>query len=195
VAGSSKYSVIYSGFAIMVLFLLWLYVGWLIILIGAQVAYFHQHPCAYDPHYLWRHGTHAFYERTVLRLLVSIAARTLGGQPPATLDDLAADMGVPISIVEELIDELWSSGLVGRLEESRAIVLVKPPELIGIQAVLDILREKIPGGQPKMPSSGDAIDDVLRRRDDAAANALSGITVRALAMKKPLSASSSVPSS
>lgn len=60
VAGSSKYGAIYSGFAIMVLFLLWLYVGWLIMLIGAQVAYFHQCPHGYEPHYLWRHGTHAF---------------------------------------------------------------------------------------------------------------------------------------
>ena len=104
-------------------------------------------------------------------------------------------MGVPRSIADELIDELRSSGLVGRLEESQAIVLVKSPELIGIQAVLDTLREKAPSGPPKMPNSGDAIDDVLRCRDDAAANALSGITLRVLAMKKPLSASPSVPSS
>ncbi len=47
VVESSKYSAIYSGFAILILFLLWLYIGWVIILVGAQVAFFHQHPAAY----------------------------------------------------------------------------------------------------------------------------------------------------
>ena len=40
VAGSAKYSAIYSGFAVLILFLLWLYAGWLIVLIGAQFSFF-----------------------------------------------------------------------------------------------------------------------------------------------------------
>jgi membrane protein len=182
VVGSSKYSAIYSGFAIMILFLLWLYVGWLIILIGAQVAYFHQHPHAYELHCLWRQGTHAFRERTALRLLTSMATRTIGGKPPATLDELAADAGVPLSIMEDLVDELRSSGLVGRLEDSKALVLMTSPELIGIQTILDILREKSIG-LSKGSNSGDAIDDVIRCRDDAAARALSGRTLHNLAVQ------------
>lgn len=182
VAGSSKYSAIYSGFAIMILFLLWLYVGWLIILIGAQVAYFHQHPHAYEPHYLWRQGTHAFRERTALRLLVSMAARTICGKPPASLDDLATDAGVPLPIVEDLVDELRSSGLVGRLEDSKAFVLMTPPHLIGIQSILEILREKS-AGLSKVSTSGDAIDAVIQCRDEAAARALSGLTLHNLAVQ------------
>ena len=47
VAGSTRYTAIYSGFAALVVFLIWLYVAWLIVLIGGQVAYFHQHPTSY----------------------------------------------------------------------------------------------------------------------------------------------------
>ena len=47
VASSSRYSAIYSSFAVLILFLIWLYVGWLIVLAGAQVAYYHQHPSSY----------------------------------------------------------------------------------------------------------------------------------------------------
>src|SRR3990167_1112734 len=43
VASSTRYYAIYSSFAILLLFLLWLYVGWLIVLLGAQVAYAYQH--------------------------------------------------------------------------------------------------------------------------------------------------------
>src|ERR687891_1359651 len=38
VANSAQYAAIYSSFAIMIVFLIWLYTGWLIFLIGAEVA-------------------------------------------------------------------------------------------------------------------------------------------------------------
>src|SRR5919106_5331153 len=47
VANSAKYAAIYSSFAIMIVFLIWLYAGWLIFLVGAEIAYFHQHPYAF----------------------------------------------------------------------------------------------------------------------------------------------------
>ena len=42
--GSTSYTAIYSGFAILLLFMIWLYLGWMILLIGASIAYYHQHP-------------------------------------------------------------------------------------------------------------------------------------------------------
>ncbi len=42
VAKSTKYAAIYSSLAVLILFMIWLYVNWLILLIGAQIAYCHQ---------------------------------------------------------------------------------------------------------------------------------------------------------
>lgn len=39
VASSSKYAAIYSSFAILVLFMIWLYVSWLVLLFGASLAF------------------------------------------------------------------------------------------------------------------------------------------------------------
>jgi membrane protein len=44
VSGSGRYNAIYSGFAIIVLLLIWLYVSWLILLIGGRIAFYLQHP-------------------------------------------------------------------------------------------------------------------------------------------------------
>lgn len=44
VVGSGKYVAIYSSFAIMLTFMIWLYLNWLILLIGAQVAFYLQNP-------------------------------------------------------------------------------------------------------------------------------------------------------
>src|SRR5262249_23718736 len=42
-----KYTAIYSGFAVVILSLIWLQVAWLIVLVGGQVAYADQHPSSY----------------------------------------------------------------------------------------------------------------------------------------------------
>lgn len=44
VAGSSNYTAVYSGFAILIIFMIWLYLSWLILLIGASISFYHQHP-------------------------------------------------------------------------------------------------------------------------------------------------------
>jgi membrane protein len=44
IASSTSYAAIFSSFAVLVLFLLWLQVVWLVVLVGGQVAYVHQHP-------------------------------------------------------------------------------------------------------------------------------------------------------
>src|SRR5690606_36027837 len=43
VAGSGSYAAIYSSFAILVLFLIWIYVSWSIVLGGAEIAYLVDH--------------------------------------------------------------------------------------------------------------------------------------------------------
>ena len=88
----AQYSAIYSGFAVLVLFLLWLYVGWLIVLIGAQFSFFHQYPTAYVSRLLWQQGTHAFRERLALNLLVVLTRQYLKGEGPMPAGDLAIEL-------------------------------------------------------------------------------------------------------
>lgn len=45
--GVSNYNAIYGSFATLPLFLIWLYFGWIFILIGAQIAYAYQHKQTY----------------------------------------------------------------------------------------------------------------------------------------------------
>ena len=47
IANSVRYAAVYSSFAILVFFFIWVYASWLIILVGAEVACFHQYPGSY----------------------------------------------------------------------------------------------------------------------------------------------------
>ena len=44
IGGSSKYTAIYSGFAVLLVFMIWLYLSWIILLVGATIAFYHQNP-------------------------------------------------------------------------------------------------------------------------------------------------------
>jgi membrane protein len=44
IVGSTRYAAIYSSFAIAIIALIWLYLSWLVLLLGAQVAFYVQNP-------------------------------------------------------------------------------------------------------------------------------------------------------
>jgi membrane protein len=184
VAASAKYSAIYSSFAVLILFLLWLYAGWVIVLIGAQFSFFHQHPSAYQSRLLWQQGTPAFRERLVLNLLLILARQYLKGGAPVRAPDLARALSFPLSLVEEQLEQLVESGVIGMMQQPEGVTLIKPPELISITGILDAVR----GGNqaaPRLPvGSRDPVEPVLRRRDEAVEQALAGCTLRSLALEE-----------
>ena len=180
VATSGKYSAIYSGFAVLVLFLIWLYASWMIILVGAQVSFFIQHPAAYQARFPWQQDTPARRERLVLEILSTLGRRHLRGDGPLCLTELANELGVPSPVVEERITELVDHGLLARTAEPEGVGLFKPPELIAVNEVLELVH----GGPATAPGylqkPGDPIDNLIQRRDIAAAQSLDGMTLHSL---------------
>ena len=184
VAQSANYSAIYSGFAVLILFLIWLYAGWMIVLIGAQVAYFHQHPAAYQPHLLWQQGTQVFRERLALDVLLSLTRRYLQGTGPVRSSELAAELDIPASLIEEEVDQLVLAGLLGKVAQPEGLSLLKPPELIAVTEVLEAVRGGGSEHAAASPTTGDPATEVLRRRDEAVEQALTGQTLRTLALEQ-----------
>ena len=180
VVESASYSAIYSGFAVLILFLLWLYAGWLIVLIGAQLSFFYQHPTAYLSRLLWQQGTHAFRERLALSLLLVLARRYVKGDGPLGIDELAIQLHLPVSLVEDQVQHLVEAGLLGLMAKPEGISLTKPIELISVMEVLNAVRKGRVADATVLVDADDSVRQVLRRRDDAVATALAGHTLRSL---------------
>jgi membrane protein len=156
----------------------------MIVLIGAQIAYFHQHPSAYRPHLLWQQGTQIFRERLALDVLLSLTRRYLQGGGPVRSSDLAAELDVPLSLVEEEVDLLLQAGLLGRVAQPEGLSLLKPPELIAVTEVLEAVRGGGSEHAAAPPASGDPATEILRHRDEAVEQALAGQTLRTLALEQ-----------
>lgn len=174
VATSTRYAAIYSSFAIMILVLIWLYVGWLIFLIGAEVAYFHQHPNAFVREALRGGRGHLFQEWLALSALIEIARRHLSAEPPWQPAQLAALFGV--SSLGNLIDEFVRAGILLKCAEPEGVALARPPENVTVKEVLDIVGD---ARNQDAVNTGPAAD-VLLRRNQAVQKALEGTTLRSL---------------
>ena len=114
VVSSGQQTAIYSVFASLFLFMLWLYFGWLIVLTGARLAYYFQYPDAiYRPTQPIESSleTKEILAAAVLR---EIGLRFLNKQPPVTLDLLRQQVPVSRFLLECSLEELVDFGILSR---------------------------------------------------------------------------------
>jgi len=190
VVTSTKYSAIYSSFAVLMLFLLWLYAAWMIVLIGAQFSFFHQYPTAYLSRLLWEQGTSVFREQLALKVLRVLGHRYLKGDRPLKLTELSGELNIPLSLMEEEVERLVDNGFVGRLQEPEGVSLLKAPDLIFVKDVLDSVRNGTPPWVVPHLETNDPVSALLRRRDKAVQKELAGETVQSLLQDKERAGSS-----
>jgi membrane protein len=135
VAASAQMVAIYAGFAIFLAALIWIYLSWIILLIGAQLSFYVQ-----NPRYL-RVGqghvrlTSALRERLAFTVMLLLARRFVAGEPPWQLRDLAEELEIPGSALATVTRSLERAGLVTLTEDEE---LVPARDLEGIQ-LTDIL--------------------------------------------------------
>jgi membrane protein len=112
VASSPGYSAIYKGFAIGILLLIWIYVGWLILLIGSQLSYYLQNPQRLTPTrippQMWGRAT----ELLGLQITAMVGRRFLKGEPPLTIDQLQRELAVVPEHVERVVEVLLHHGVL-----------------------------------------------------------------------------------
>ena len=138
VVGSTNYTAIYSSFAILLVFMIWLYVSWAILLIGASVSFYHQHP-----EYL-RLGQGGFQlsarmrDQLALQAMVDIArAHDRQSESAPTLENLAAHQQVPIPMMSRVLNVLEADGLIRRSADSPTRYL--PAHSLAQISIIDIL--------------------------------------------------------
>src|SRR5215831_1876718 len=179
VANSAQYAAVYSSFAIMIVFLIWLYTGWLIFLIGAEITYFHQYPSAFVREALTGGRGYRFQEWLALSALVEIARRHFSDEPPWEQTELAARFGV--SNLENLIDDFVRAGILLRSAEPGGVALARPPENVTVKDILQIVSDSA----MQDANAAGPVADILLRRDQAVQKALEGLTLKSLVEDNP----------
>nr|MDQ2695466.1 YihY/virulence factor BrkB family protein [Pseudomonadota bacterium] len=113
VVNSSNYSAIYSGFAGIILFMLWVYIGWLIVLVGAQVSFYWQNPRYLDPRTLTTTLGHRRRLGLALEIMALIGRAHYYKEPHWTFESLKNHVhGLRPDLLAELVQSLERHGLI-----------------------------------------------------------------------------------
>ncbi|MBS3800205.1 MAG: YihY/virulence factor BrkB family protein [Thioalkalivibrio sp.] len=181
VAGSTRYDAIYSGFAIMIMLLIWIYLAWLILLVGANVAFFVQHPEYMNVRGIRLRLSGAARERVGLHLMQKVAQRFHDGRPAPTLDALAHSLAVPGNAVGEAARCLEAAGLLLRAgNEAEQYVPGRDLDAIRIEEILKALRQDRDDDAIRHLQGSPDVEATLEEVDSARHERLSGRTLRDL---------------
>lgn len=195
IAGTaSRYTAVYSAFATLILFMIWLYLSWLILLIGASVAYYHQHPRRLVIFGDETRLSPALMERVALSVMALVARAHYQREPALTLDDLAHTLGLPVDTIMEAVNALTQKGLLATLDESDhrpgegGLVPGTPLEETRVSEVLDAARHhrESEGLDPESMHTPAVVQRYMAATEDSLAEQFGEITVRQLAMDASL---------
>jgi membrane protein len=135
---ASKY---YGGLALVVLVMGGLYVLWLILLFGAEIAYAYQNRTAYLQDRLAENVNQRGREFVALRIMTCLGRRFQNGQRPATVPEISAELGVPSRLTQSVLRTLACMRLVAEAAGTEAAFLpARPLETINAHDILLAMR-------------------------------------------------------
>jgi membrane protein len=179
IVGSENREKVYAAFAIAIVTLIWLYLNWLILLIGAQVAYYVQ-----NPSYL-RLGRReprlscSMRERLALNIMYLVGQKFRESNGGINVARLSEALRIPSLTFAPILTSLQSAGLLTCLESGN----LQPGRDIGritLNDIMSVVRVQGETGSHQVPSWNPAVDAIGRQVDGSVHEALGNRTLAEL---------------
>jgi membrane protein len=110
--GVTRYNPIYGSLAALPLLLLWMNVGWIVLLIGAEYAYAHQNVDLYELEPEYTGISPRFKKVLTLQILHRMVTRFSEGKEPLSAGQFSQQLEIPVLLVQHILNELVKTGLV-----------------------------------------------------------------------------------
>lgn len=184
IVGSAKYTAIYSAFASLILFMIWLYLGWLILLTGASIAFYHQ-----NPHHLRRSlgilrlGNRE-REAMALQIGLCVGRAFHQGRPPPDVGQLAQQLAVSDEAAGIITQALCRYGLLSETHQPKGLVPTRSLENIALTELLDAVRGDSIATERSAMNADHSVTTVAREVEDAIARSLGERSLRDLVIQE-----------
>lgn len=176
VAISTRTQLIYAGFAVAVLTLIWLYLNWLILLIGAQLAFYYQNPAFLRIGRREPRLSNTMRERLALNIMLLVGQAFRGAGTTASIESLAESIRIPSITLIPIITALEKGGLLTSTEQDK-LVPGREMARIRLRDILDVVREHGETGSYRTPQWAHAISNIGGKLDAAVAAAVGDDTL------------------
>ncbi|MEZ4600402.1 MAG: YihY/virulence factor BrkB family protein [Syntrophotaleaceae bacterium] len=187
--GVAKYNAIYGTLAALPVFMIWLYMSWVIVLLGLELTYAVQNASTLRQELTDGRLNYASRQRVALTILVLVGEAFYRGNPPWTRMQLCNQLGLPARQVTELLDELLHLGLLvvvhGENDEDTGYQPGRPAETVEMEKLLQSLR--FSGADcpidPGLPA-GQVVAEVERQLEESEKSVFDGMTLKDLVMRR-----------
>lgn len=135
---------LYGSLGLIPVFLFGLYISWLIVLLGAQVAYTFENAkvLAKEKDEEIEPPNQVSKEHIALRVVLMISRQFLDGKEPLSSSEISTRIGVPLNLVNQIMQRLCDARLlIEVVGETANYEPARPPEKITVADVLHAMRE------------------------------------------------------
>ncbi len=160
VSQALPYLKLYGAIGLVPLFLFWLYLGWLIILFGLEIAFTLQAIRGRVFERKERRGVFATADpQWLVPVMVALARRAQGGAP-VSRQELSEDVDLRLEAVSELVTCLEAEGLVHQVSRRGTdvgLALAIAPERIPLARLVELASRSTLGARPRTGPGWDAL--------------------------------------
>lgn len=183
IVDSTNYAAVYSSFAILIIFMIWIYVSWLIILTGASISYYHQNPDRISNKSKMIRLSCRLREKLALTIMQLIANNFHNNKKPWTLKTLANKTTISEDALMMIIASLMSDKLVTTSGEDNAHYL--PGQSIENISVVSILNSARRAEESRELNPGDVesepqVNQMISEMEQAVNSAIESKTLKDL---------------
>ena len=171
IVSSAKYAAIYSSFAILILLLIWMYLSWLILLVGSQIAYFVQNPKFMTLRRVQFVLSNRLREQLALQIMYLVAYHHYHNKRPWSLERLIEYLDLPDEPVSRILGVLIDSGYLAEIQNKETTEYL-PQQAVETTRLADLLAAVRNAGESRFLSiqqltSVSAVERVMEQVGDA----------------------------
>ncbi len=179
----ANYSAIYSAFAALFFFMIWIYISWTIILVGASIAFYYQNPAYRSRDKRKWTLSNRMKERAALTAMLKIAECYYAKNKTITLNELTQYLNVSPESISPVIQSLLAARLLLRTDTDPAeLIPGKAPDALTVNEILIAVRQAEENSVVKishLPRDG-RITFIFDRYQTAAKAEIQGISLKDL---------------